>query len=73
MKILLTSLCCCLGLGETKTLIWSDEFDFLDELDEEDEEFVQTFDVTEKLGSKDFPRFFIKELHGSEVKAERLQ
>ena len=44
-----------------------------DSIDEEDEEFVQTFDVTEKLGSKDFPRFFIKELHGSEVKAERLQ
>ena len=33
----------------------------------DDEEFVQTFDVTEKLRSKDFPRYFIRELAGNEV------
>ena len=33
----------------------------------DDEEFVQTFDVAEKLKSKDFPRFFIRELTGNEV------
>ena len=34
---------------------------------DDEEEFVQTFDVAEKLRSKDFPRFFIKELLGTEV------
>ena len=33
----------------------------------DEEEFIQTFDVAEKLRSKEFPRFFIKELTGSEV------
>jgi len=39
----------------------------------EDEEFVQTFDVGEKLRSKDFPKFFIKEIKGSELTIEYLQ
>ena len=40
---------------------------YKDEHVSDDEEFVQTFDVEEKLRSKDFPRFFTKELTGSEV------
>ena len=40
---------------------------YKDEHVSDEEEFVQTFDVEEKLRSKDFPRFFIKELTGSEV------
>jgi len=39
----------------------------------DDEEFVQTFDVTEKLRSKDFPRYFIRELAGNELTIEYLQ
>jgi len=40
---------------------------------DDEEEFVQTFDVAEKLRSKDFPRFFIKELLGTEMNVEYLQ
>ena len=36
--------------------------------DDEDEAFVHTFDVQEKLKSKSFPKFFIKEMRGEEVK-----
>ena len=35
--------------------------------DDEDEAFVHTFDVQEKLKSKSFPKFFIKEMIGEEV------
>ena len=40
---------------------------YRDEHVSDEEEFVQNFDVEEKRRSKDFPRFFIKELTGSEV------
>ena len=40
---------------------------YKDEHVSDEEEFVQTFSVEEKLKSKDFPRFFIKELTGAEV------
>ena len=36
--------------------------------EEEDEEFVQKFDVGEKLESKNFPRFFVTEITGEEVR-----
>ena len=39
--------------------------------DDEDEAFVHTFDVQEKLKSKDFPKFFIKEMKGEEVMNEK--
>ena len=38
--------------------------------DDEDEAFVHTFDVLEKLKSKSFPKFFIKEMKGEEVMAK---
>ena len=41
--------------------------------DDEDEAFVHTFDVQEKLKSKSFPKFFIKEMKGEEVKEPFVQ
>ena len=48
--------------GRSRKLKASDEH-----LSDDDEAFIQTFDVAEKLKSKDFPRFFIREITGPEV------
>jgi hypothetical protein len=34
---------------------------------DDEEDLVHTFDVSEKLKSKDFPRFFVSEITGEEV------
>ena len=41
--------------------------------DDEDEAFVHTFDVQEKLKSKSFPKFFIKEMKGEEGELEEME
>ena len=38
-----------------------------DQHDDEEDILAQTFDVTQKLRSKDFPRYFIREISGTEV------
>ena len=36
--------------------------------EDEEEAFTHTFDVVEKLKSKNFPKFFVKEMRGDEVR-----
>jgi len=56
------------GGGRSRKIKASDEH-----LSDDDEAFIQTFDVAEKLKSKDFPRFFIREITGPELNIEYLQ
>ena len=41
--------------------------------EDEEEAFTQSFDVVEKVNSKDFPKFFVKEMKGDEVTLEHFQ
>eukprot|EP00088_Acartia_fossae_P039647 TRINITY_DN4126_c0_g1_i2.p1 TRINITY_DN4126_c0_g1~~TRINITY_DN4126_c0_g1_i2.p1 ORF type:complete len:935 (+),score=174.46 TRINITY_DN4126_c0_g1_i2:37-2841(+) len=44
-----------------------------DHHDDEEDIPAQTFDVAQKLRSKDFPRYFIREISGTELSIEYLQ
>jgi len=41
--------------------------------DDEDEAFSHTFNVTEKLVSSDFPKYFVKDMKGEDVTLEHFQ
>ena len=41
--------------------------------DDEEDAFAHTFDVSEKLMSKDFPKYFVKEMRGEDVTLEHFQ
>ncbi len=41
-----------------------------EQISDEEEDLVHTFDVGEKLKSKDFPRFFVSELTGEEASSQ---
>jgi len=41
--------------------------------EDEEEAFASNFDVTEKLVSKDFPKYFVKEMRGEDVTLEHFQ